>query len=249
MKLKALLAAVGLLACLSMQAYNNYASAKSAPIETLTFTNTQTWGAQYLEWAESPSYLKEVALPAPPKNTSKTTKAELAVLRAYQDARTAKKVEEIKIEINIENAFFGKKTFAEHTDIGSRPETFILMQDLAQMEAVNVMRQKKIYNRVRPSYLDATLKPATAIPPHPAYPSGHAAQAYLRALILSELDPKNRDTYLQAAKRIARNREIAGLHYPSDSKAGAILASQLHKKLMENPYFLNHLKQAKAEWQ
>jgi membrane-associated phospholipid phosphatase len=31
---------------------------------------------------------------------------------------------------------------------------------------------------------------------------------------------------LALAARIARNREIAGVHYPSDSKAGADLAAQ-----------------------
>ena len=66
--------------------------------------------------------------------------------------------------------------------------------------------------------------------------------------MLSELDPKNRAVYLQAAKRIARNREIAGLHYPSDSKAGVILAGQLFKKLMKNPDFAERLKIAKTEW-
>ncbi len=65
---------------------------------------------------------------------------------------------------------------------------------------------------------------------------------------MSELDPKNADVYLQAANRIARNREIAGLHYPSDSKAGAMLAGQLYKKLMSNPEFVEHLKVAKTEW-
>jgi PAP2 superfamily len=249
LKLKALLVAVCVFGCSGQTlASNSSALAKNTQKEALTFTNTQTWLPRYLEWAESTSYAPEVVLPTPPKNTSDITKKELAILHAYQRARTAENIAQIKREVDIYNAFFGKATFAELTSPGKRPSTYILIQDLIEIEPVNVMRQKKIYNRVRPSYLDPTLKPAIDVPQHPAYPSGHATQAQLRALVLSELDPKNRDVYLQAAKRIARNREIAGLHYPSDSKAGFILAGQLFKKLMKNPDFAEHLKEAKTEW-
>jgi hypothetical protein len=248
MKLKALLAAVCLFGCGPILGYKGNPPLRNAQIEKLTFSSTQTCGAIFLQWAESTSYLPEIVLPPSPKNTSDTTKKDLALIHEYQNARTAKNIEEIKREINIYNALFGKRTFAELIDLSKRPDTFMLMQDLIELEAVNVMRQKKIYNRVRPSYLDPTLKPVIDVPDHPAYPSGHATQAQLRALVLSELDPKNRDVYLKAAKRIAHNREIAGLHYPSDSKAGFILAEQLFKKLMKSPIFVEHLKKAKTEW-
>jgi hypothetical protein len=60
------------------------------------------------------------------------------------------------------------------------------------------------------------------------------------------------------AKRIARNREIAGLHYPSDSVAGESVAQQLFDKLTDeavmggtsgNPSKIGKLiTEAKAEW-
>ena len=54
------------------------------------------------------------------------------------------------------------------------------------------------------------------------------------------------------AVRIARNREIAGLHYPSDSDAGTLLAGEIHNLLNSlNAYswYKNALGAAVAEWQ
>jgi hypothetical protein len=223
--------------------------AQNSQRETLTFTNTQTWSPRFLHMAESAVASTKISLPPAPKNKSNTTKKDLAVMHAYQRMRTEEEINEIKREININDASFGEKTFAQLVDESSRPYTFSLMKEVIELESPHIMKQKKIHNRVRPSYLDPTLKPVIEIPLHPAYPSGHATQAYLRALVLSELDPKNRAEYRQAAKRISRNREIAGLHYPSDSKAGALLAKQLYKKLMKSPVFAEQLKKAEAEWQ
>ena len=51
------------------------------------------------------------------------------------------------------------------------------------------------------------------------------------------------------AWRIARNREIAGLHYPSDTDAGTRLALQVFSKLSTIPLFADEtLKNAKDEW-
>ena len=222
--------------------------AESKTIATLTFTNTQTWSPRYLQWAETAVDIPEIVLPSAPKNTSDSTKRDLAVMHAYQDARTEKNIEEIKQEINVYDALFGEKTLGQLVDENSRPLTFELMKEVIELESPQIMKQKKIYNRVRPSYLDHTLKPAIDVPPHPAYPSGHATQAYLRAHVLGELDPAHHDDYLQAAKRIARNREVAGLHFPSDTKAGEILAGQLFKKLMDTADFSKRLEAAKAEW-
>ena len=54
------------------------------------------------------------------------------------------------------------------------------------------------------------------------------------------------------ADRIARNREIAGLHYPSDTAAGVKLAAQITEKIFLDPDYLPSFKLlvdgARNEW-
>ena len=119
---------------------------KSAEIETLTFTNTQTWLPRYLQWAETAIDLPEIALPPAPKNFSDATKQDLAVMHAYQDARTEKNIEEIKQEMNVYDALFGEKTLAQLVDERSHPLTFELMKEVIELESPQIMKQKKIYN-------------------------------------------------------------------------------------------------------
>ncbi len=50
------------------------------------------------------------------------------------------------------------------------------------------------------------------------------------------------------ADRIARNREIAGLHYPSDSQAGVDLAGEIQPLLSANSWYSKALADARQEW-
>jgi hypothetical protein len=99
---------------------------------------------------------------------------------------------------------------------------------------------KHRYNRPRPTHFCPALMPPIPVPGHSAYPSGHSTQAHLMALCISAIvnaalaapDPAVFDANLTVlAQRIARNREIAGLHYQSDSEDGAQLAQQLFNRL------------------
>jgi hypothetical protein len=84
------------------------------------------------------------------------------------------------------------------------------------------------------------------VPGHSSFPSGHATQAHLMALCVNAIftrlstpvggnppnwTPANADVMKQnltaLALRIRRNREIAGLHFKSDSEAGEALAAAL----------------------
>jgi hypothetical protein len=126
-----------------------------------------------------------------------------------------------------------------------------------------VMHFKKKYDRVRPSQLWPGLLPPLTVPGHASYPSGHATQAHLFAKCAVAMMPAaERDSIkvvLEAlAERIARNREIAGLHYPSDSTAGKSLAEGVFG-ILSNEDLMPHaagqpsqfaaaMAKARAEW-
>lgn len=85
-------------------------------------------------------------------------------------------------------------------------------------------------------------------PGHPAYPSGHATQAHALAIVLGFVKPALATKFIEAAQRVAENREVAGLHYASDSAAGWALAKHLVGLLMLNQEFSDLVKEAYVEW-
>jgi PAP2 superfamily len=126
----------------------------------------------------------------------------------------------------------------------SHPHTHRLMHIGSVVGAFGAMHYKQHFNRPRPSQIAPGLLPPIAMPGHSSFPSGHATQARLIANCLNHLfvtaglaaaDRQVMGDNLQVlSDRIARNREIAGLHYPSDTAAGVRLADDLFDVLNNN---------------
>ena len=64
----------------------------------------------------------------------------------------------------------------------------------------------------------------------PAFPSGHAMEARLFALILSEKYPFAADKIMDIGNKIAESRLNAGVHYPSDTEFGYEVAQWIFFK-------------------
>jgi hypothetical protein len=62
-----------------------------------------------------------------------------------------------------------------------------------------------------------------------AFPSGHACINQFIALTLGDQFPKWKRDFLQIADRIAQSRIQAGVHFPSDIKAGKALGECFHR--------------------
>ncbi|MDO5703893.1 MAG: phosphatase PAP2 family protein [Paracoccus sp. (in: a-proteobacteria)] len=99
-----------------------------------------------------------------------------------------------------------------------------------------VMRIKLALGCPRPDQFSSRIQPLVDMPAHGAFPSGHATQSFLLAGLLTLLnDPGarlNADSQMfRMASRIAVNRTVAGVHYPADSAAGAMLGVALARYL------------------
>jgi membrane-associated phospholipid phosphatase len=133
-----------------------------------------------------------------------------------------------------------------------------------------VMYYKASINRARPSQYMPALLPPIAVPGHASYPSGHSTQAHLVAACVALAlpapsagvaspttvalagvpgDPTKPGALNVLADRIARNREIAGLHFPSDSAAGVELATYCLTLLKGLNSFKTVVTAAQKEWQ
>ena len=145
---------------------------------------------------------------------------------------------------------------------GSHPQTYRVMHIAILAATFGVMHFKGVYERIRPSQIAPALMPPIPNPGHSAFPSGHATQAYLMAECLARviegssvpsIGPVDeqlvfRRNLFVLARRIARNREIAGLHYASDSEGGRVLAEELRKALIGLPRFDAAIMAAQGEW-
>lgn len=217
------------------------------------FSNTQSWKPEYFaSVGKKPRYLPEdwterIQIPKPPANSSSRTRAELARLHELRESRGEKQAE-VRKEL-LSNGFqFGKLRYGTIVETTKRPATRRMFEAADPDLKIVIFSLKHRYDRVRPSVLDPELGQLFPVPPHPAYPSGHSTQAFTIAYLLQELDPKNSETYVSDALRIAHNREIAGFHYPSDTTAGRLAARQLVDLLLTNPEFRSLLEAAKREW-
>lgn len=220
---------------------------------SLTFSNTATWDAvQDARSKESLIYPESlfatIRLSPPPANDSAETAGELALLLSYQKDRNLADLRDINDEINLDPLYFAGHTMREFMQGSAYPHTAALLRDSFHDVTVLLLRQKRHFDRVRPSVLEPSLTPAIEVPGHPAYPSGHSAQTHFLALVFTELDPAHAAYYGARADQIAHNREIAGLHYPSDSRAGTLLAEQVFAALMTDARFTQLLAAAKEEW-
>jgi membrane-associated phospholipid phosphatase len=117
------------------------------------------------------------------------------------------------------------------------PKTTRVLHAASQVGLLAVMHWKDVYQRPRPTQLCPALLPPIGVPGHASYPSGHSTQAHLMALSMAQVfatipaaAPLTADL-IALADRIARNREIAGVHYPSDSAAGVKLAELVQAQL------------------
>jgi membrane-associated phospholipid phosphatase len=171
--------------------------------------------------------------------------AELNALAAIKHDDRSKMLDEIiKQSNNLASYWLGLLMFNSR----SHPATFDLINVALRVGQFAVMHFKYKYNRPRPSQLDPRVFPWIDVPGHPSYPSGHATEAHLLSLCLAEVVPDAKLPLTRLAKRVAENREIAGVHYLSDSEAGEKVAAACLAILKTCTLFKEILEQAKAEW-
>ncbi len=184
---------------------------------------------------------EELVVEPYPTNNSEETKDELELIsNIIKSERSKDNIDRILFENS------GVRVFEIFLNEGLIPaenyKTLELLNLVDTDFSYFVLSFKKHFSRPRPSQLaplviGEELDLAIRNPGHAAYPSGHSGQTYIVALILAELDPDNADVYKQFSVDVAHRREIAGVHYPSDSEAGRQLARDVFAVFKKMPIF------------
>jgi len=186
-----------------------------------------------------------IELPGFESNESKKVKSELEQVKTandnFHENEKNKKWHDKAIEVQDDELFESFIDLARVLDMyqKSKDKLNLKMESfkaLRKETGTIILRMKLKYNRPRPAalldYHGVKISPKDLpMARTPSYPSGHACQAKLIAMILSKKYPQYEKRFMSLSKEIAQNRVIAGVHFPSDSKAGWFLADEIYDKL------------------
>jgi acid phosphatase (class A) len=187
-------------------------------------------------------------LPPPPEAGSTQERAELDELLRLQATRTPAQVQRAK-----EDATVSIFRFADA--LGSPPKfnprdlplTSELFARIGQDEGLFMNPAKDAFARPRPFLTDPHLAPVVPKPSSASYPSGHSTWALASAIVLADMVPERRAQIFARADEYAHNREVGGVHYPSDVLAGHLAGTALAEALFDQPRFVADELAAAAE--
>ena len=199
---------------------------------SLTFSNTQTMGEIFEKKANSVNKhhldiidnlnLESVSFPA---NDSRDTLEELTYLRGLQDTRHLYP----NISDNLNSQV--QRDYCIDAYPISKKEKKALSRCINKCVDPIFYYIKRHFNRVRPKFLDHRIQPGVSTPTHPAFPSGHATWNYFIAKVISDKYPEKTNEVYGIADEFATNRELGGVHYPSDTEYGYQLAHQIYNEI------------------
>ena len=134
------------------------------------------------------------------------------------------------------------------------PSTWLLIHIGEAVGLMVAMYFKRMFRRPRPVQVYPALMPLLLTPPHASFPNAHALQSFLMSRLLEKVRPDIKSQLYALAMRVAVNREIAGVHYPSDRVASMDMIDGIMAKFdlleNENPKgaYASILARAKLEW-
>jgi hypothetical protein len=159
-------------------------------------------------------------------------------MRAYADLRPDRATEILE-QLEMPHAFPGSIA-------GLRPDskkwTCNLLEVTADLVRLVAHRAKHALACRRPHEFSPQVQPMIEVPGHGALPSAHATEAFAVARVFWGLlkttgtkpyaDPGVGIQLMRLASRMAVNRTVAGVHFPVDTIAGALLGLTLADYLL-----------------
>jgi hypothetical protein len=195
-------------------------------------------------WSAEPDWGAVVGgYPAP---GSPAAREELATLHRLQDQRTPADVDRILRESHPDLGLFLDAIGGP--DPSDDPATGALLQQAKRDLKPVVAALKDRFRRIRPFQADPTLHPALDPDGSFSFPSKHAALGAMFAELLIRLDPADAEALAGEGRLIGADRVLAGLHWPSDVRAGQYLGAAFARDWLTRPDLAWMVRDAAAEW-
>jgi acid phosphatase (class A) len=186
-----------------------------------------------------------VLLAPPPLPDSAEQQADMAEVVAIQKACTANQA-----AVAFSEKKFSVFNFAPAVGDFFKPDRFpktgAFFEQVERDAAAAADAAKKYWKRPRPF----TINPALAsgkLEESFSYPSGHATEGMVLALVLAELFPEQREPILAIGRNLGWHRVWIARHYPTDIYAGRVFALAIVREMKANAGFQHDLSEVKAE--
>jgi membrane-associated phospholipid phosphatase len=164
----------------------------------------------------------------PPAAGSLGAKADMAAVKGAQLLRTPERDEWARhmADDGSSKIWFdlAKRHRGEVGKVQGWLDTALLAATLASNAAVTQVAKQK-FDRQRPYQVDPSIKPPVHLPRDSSYPSGHTSSAFAAARVIATLEPKLAVEAYALATQVAASRVYAGVHFPTDVVAGALLGT------------------------
>ncbi len=187
-------------------------------------------------------------LPPPPEAGSARERAELDELLKIQAARSPAAAQRALDDATVSIFRFADALGFPPAFTPQRlPLTTLLFERIGRAESLFINSTKDAFGRPRPFLSEPRLAPVAPKLPSASYPSGHTTWAVACAIVLSDMLPERRAQIFARADEYSYNREVGGVHYPSDITAGHLAGTALATELLHSGSFLDDERLAAAE--
>jgi len=186
-------------------------------------------------------------IPPPPAADSLVQHAEIEVLLNLQRTRTPQDIAMARRVQNEDVFVFGSDVLGDWFDAAHLPKTAVFFARIREDFTPIGHLTKRLFNRRRPPFQDARIKPCVNFSDSSSYPSGHAAQSALWAGILAEVFPDQAGAFAERAAKTRWARVVGGAHHPTDVEAGRVVGEAEARELLRNPAVRKAIEELRAE--
>jgi len=186
-------------------------------------------------------------LPPPPALNSDQTKRELGEILTIQVTRT-KEMEARAIGDATENIWrFADVVDSPTFNAAALPKVAAFFERIFRTKGAVNDPAKEAWKRPRPHLYSDLVKPVVPLSKSGSYPSGHATVGTLMGIELANMLPEKRAQIMARAWEFAHNREVGGIHYPSDVEMGRVAGTVIAQTISTHPDFKAEFEAARAE--
>jgi acid phosphatase (class A) len=187
-------------------------------------------------------------LPPPPADDSPAGLADLSVLLYVQANRTP---EQAKLAKEMESpSVFGmnREFLGEWFTRENLPKTAAILREASKAADPVLNAAKKNWARPRPYVRSSLIQPVVGKPGDAgSYPSGHTFGISIPEFLLSAAFPEHAEEFDARIHRVMWGRIAGGVHFPSDTEAGRLLARSVMDKMLATPAMKEAIQTIRAE--